>query len=335
SWTTSQTRRDVVQAYYGAILAKEKVRTLEEASRAAAAHVHQAELMVEQGLVTKSDALLARVKAGEVDAELASARGDARTALRQLATLLGTPDTLPSLPDRLPPAGAVRAVVGVSPDRVALADAVPSAELADLTSPAPEAALEERLDVRAARLGASAAQRDVVRARSTWLPRINAFGRFDWHSTDGLYRGDENWTVGVMATWTPIAGAGHLSESRAAAGRRAVAEARADAAFANARLEAESAADRLEAALERLAIAERAVEHAEEAHRIVSRKYEGGLATVVELLDASATETRTRLERAHATWTVIAEGAARALAVGGDPGRFAALDEHTGRSESE
>jgi outer membrane protein len=319
-WEDHRTRADVVKAYYGAILASEKVTTLEAASAAAAAHVRQAELMVEQGLVTKSDALLARVKAGEVDAELASARGAARSAVRQLATVLGVPGDLPALPARLPSAGAVRRVVGAE---------------GGLPGPAGESSLEGRLDVRAARLGLAAARRGVLRARSTWLPRINAFGRWDWHSPDGVYEGDENWTVGVMAEWTPVAGAAHLAASRAASGRRSVAEARAEAALANARLEAESSGDRLDAALQRLSIAERAVGHAVEAHRIVSAKYDGGLATVVELLDASATETRTRLDRAHAVYQVIAEGAARALALGMDPGLFAALDNDQRDDEGE
>ena len=45
--------------------------------------------MVRQGLVTKSDALLASVRAGDVDAQLAEAEGAAATARRQLAVLLG------------------------------------------------------------------------------------------------------------------------------------------------------------------------------------------------------------------------------------------------------
>ncbi|NIP78593.1 MAG: TolC family protein, partial [Gemmatimonadetes bacterium] len=93
-WESYATRADVVRAYYGAVLAAEKVETLEAAMEAARAHVRQAELMVEQGMVTKSDALLAEVKAGEVEAQLASARGEARSAVRQLATLLGTPEDL-------------------------------------------------------------------------------------------------------------------------------------------------------------------------------------------------------------------------------------------------
>jgi outer membrane protein TolC len=64
----------------------------------------------------------------------------------------------------------------------------------------------------------------------------------------------------------------------------------------------------------RLDIADRAVTQAAEAHRIVSRKYDGGLATVVELLDASATETAARLRQAAARHEVIGAAADRRLA---------------------
>ena len=186
--------------------------------------------------------------------------------------------------------------------------------------------LEQEADVRAAELGRSAARLDEWRARSTWLPRVNAFGRFDWHSLDGPYEGDENWTVGIMAQWTPIAGLSRYADHRRTAGRAAAARAQAEAAGAQAELEMVMSANRLEVALERLILAERAVAQAQEAHRIVGRRYDGGLATIVELLDASATETRTRLERAHSLYTVIAQAAGRVLATGRDPGVFAELD---------
>jgi len=307
-WARLSTRAQVVRAWFGATLAGEKVRTLEEAAHAARAHVKQAELMVEQGLVTRSDALLAAVKAGQVDAMLAEARGEARNARRGLATLLGRPDLDVAVPEQLPPAAAVR-------------------ELAlDLSGPVGAGMEATRADVRAAHLGLDAAAGDVLRTRAAWLPRLNGMARMEWHAADGLYRGQENWSVGVVAQWTPFAGAGQLAAHRAANGRRAAAEARAEAAAANASLEVATTADALAVALERLAIAERAVDQATEAHRIVTRKYEGGLATVVELLDASATETQTRLEHAHARYTVIDAGAGHALARGRDPGRFAILE---------
>ncbi len=305
AWTRLSTRVDVIRAYFGAVLAAEKVETLDAATSAAHGHVRQAESMAEQGLVTRSDALLASVKAGEVDADRIGAAGDVESARRALATLLGTPaDTAFVLPVGLPPAAALR-------ERLAPALA---------TEQAP------RSDVQAAELGASAARLDVRRAMSQWLPRVNAFGRYDWYSDRGVYAGPESWTLGVMATWTPLAGGAQAAAVRRARGRADAAEAQADAAVAQAALERERTATELRVALERLEIAERSVAQAEEAHRIVTRKYEGGLSTVIELLDAAAVETKTRLQRSAAAYAAIVAGAERLRALGRDPGALAGLE---------
>ena len=70
-WTRERTRADVARAYFGAMLATERTSTLEAALSAARDHVRQAEVMAANGMVTRSDVLLASVKAGEIEADLA------------------------------------------------------------------------------------------------------------------------------------------------------------------------------------------------------------------------------------------------------------------------
>lgn len=308
-WTRLAMRVDVVRAYYAAVLASERVGTLIAAASAAHAHVAQAESMVRQGLVTKSDALLASVRAGDIDAQLAEAQGGATTARRQLAVLLGgdarETASLPALPRALPDAERIRVVVGQ--------------DTAGLT-PSP------RADVRAASSAADAARADAVRARLSYAPRLNTFARYDWNSPARVYAGDKNWTVGIMASWSPFAGASDLSDVRASAGRTVAAQAEAAAAEANARLEAERTQTALAVALTRLDIAERAVAQSAEAHRIVARKYEGGLSTVVELLDAQAAETQSALAFSQSRWGAIVAAAERLLALGRDPASLEVLD---------
>lgn len=308
-WTRLAMRVDVVRAYYAAVLASERVGTLIAAASAAHAHVAQAESMVRQGLVTKSDALLASVRAGDIDAQLAEAQGGATTARRQLAVLLGgdarETASLPALPRALPDAERIRVVVGQ--------------DTAGLT-PSP------RADVRAASSAADAARADAVRARLSYAPRLNTFARYDWNSPARVYAGDKNWTVGIMASWSPFVGASDLSDVRASAGRTVAAQAEAAAAEANARLEAERTQTALAVALTRLDIAERAVAQSAEAHRIVARKYEGGLSTVVELLDAQAAETESALAFSQSRWGAIVAAAERLLALGRDPASLEVLD---------
>lgn len=308
-WTRISTRVDVVRAYYGAMLARERVATLLAAAAAAHAHVAQAEAMVRQGVVTKSDALLAAVRAGEIDAQLAEAEGASTTADRQLGVVLGGDGTTP-----VPALAAVRL-----PSTERIADAV-AGDTADVP-------LRARADVSAASEGLAAARGDALRARSTLLPRINGFARYDWNSPARVYAGDRNWTVGVMASWNVFAGAGEVADVHATAARAATARAEADLASASARLEAEQTRTALSVALTRLGIAERAVAQSAEAHRIVGRKYEGGLATVVELLDAQAAETQSALALAQARWGAIVAAAERRRALGLDPASLATLDD--------
>lgn len=302
-WTAAQTQLDVVRAYFGALLARERVITLEAARRAARDHVRQANAMADQGLVTRSDALLAQVKAGEVESDLLGAHADARLARAALALLLGAPgDTTLSLPDSLPGIGVVRGLAGDS-----------------------AAAAAERADVRAAGLMLAAATADARRSRAVWLPRLNAFGRQEWHSAASLAAGRPMWSVGVIAQWSLLSWA-NVADRRAAQGRLAAARAGAEAAQAQASFELAQREAEAAVADSRLVIAEQAVAQAAEAHRIVSRKYEGGIATVVELLDAAAVETATRLRHAAARFDLIVAVAARRQAKGLSLGALDLLD---------
>ncbi|MEP6991381.1 MAG: TolC family protein, partial [bacterium] len=163
SWTRLSIRVDVVRAYYGSVLATERASMLRTAAHAAHAHQTQAEAMVRQGMVTRSDALLAAVRAGEIDAQLAEADGTVLTARRQLGVLLGRDGAADVsevvAPGALPSAARIRAVVE-----------------ADTAVGQGHA----RADVDASERGLDAARADAVRARSTYLPRINSFARYDW-----------------------------------------------------------------------------------------------------------------------------------------------------------
>ncbi|MFN2315576.1 MAG: TolC family protein [Gemmatimonadales bacterium] len=296
-WAATSTRVNVFRAWFGGVLAREKVTTLAAALAAAESHVRQAGLMLEQGMVTRADLLLAQVKSGEVRADLIAARGDLALATRQLAMVLGTPDdTTLRIPVALP-------------DAQLLADV-----LADVETMEGDPLI--RADVEAARLGEQAARADLRRTRAAMLPRLNGFARYDWNTAAAVYSGQESWTVGVMASWSPFSGGAELAASRAARGRAEMAAAGAEASVAKASLEAAERGNALAVARERLAISSEAVAQSEEAHRLVSRSYAGGLATITELLGAAAAETGARLAHAAAVYQVIVAAAERQQALG-------------------
>lgn len=309
-WTQRSTRVEVVRAYYGIVLADERVAALRTAARAAQAHVAEAEALVRQGVATKSDALLASVRAGDVDAQLADAEGAATITRRQLALLLGRPAN--------DPAGVLIA-----------ATHLPSAERlrAELAADTIVRAAHDRADLRGATEALAAARGDALRAKVSLLPRVNGFARYDWNSPTSLYAGERNWTVGIMASWKPFAGANELADVKTSDARARAAAAEADGARAHAAVEIEQTRTALAVALIRLDIAERAAAQSTEAHRIVSRKYGGGLAGVVELLETQAVETECALALSRARFGTIVAAAERRRALGLDPASLASLDE--------
>jgi outer membrane protein TolC len=307
-WTRSGTALDVVRAYYAAILARQQVATLEQAAVAVAAHVHEAEAAAANGLVTRSDALLAGVRQGDIETQLDAARSAAMIARLRLALATGTPgDTLWTLPGAVP-------------------------ILAPL--PADSGTRGPRADVRAALAGRDAAEADRTRANLAMLPRVNGFGRYDWHDAGSLAAGKTMWTVGVMATWSPFTGGAELADRRRAAADAAGATAGAEAAQAAATLEQQAASAAASVAARALVTAGRSVQQATEAHRIITRKYAGGLAAVSELLDAQSAELATRLAEARARYDVVVARAQLARADGTDLTQLAAvLDAATAHPE--
>ncbi|HEY0929587.1 MAG TPA: TolC family protein [Gemmatimonas sp.] len=313
-WTNRQVRYDVVRAYYGAILAGEKVAALARAEAAAHSVVQQVEHMMEQGLVTHADALQARVRAADVTLQLTTARHDASTATRQLLLLLGrtSPEgaTLPLLPNALPDDSLVQALLRQPPTS---------------TAESPESAALQRDDVRAAQLGLDAARLDAHRASATVLPRVNGFARYDWHSPATLYAGRPNWTVGVMASWSLFGGGAELADIAGAQARMRLATVGREAAAAQAALEADETARGLSLAESRLDLAARAATQSREARRLVERRYAGGLATIAELLGADAMATEATLKHAAARYEAIVAVAAHRRATGADPAALAQL----------
>ena len=305
AWMRSGTQVAVISAYFGAVLANEMVLALDTALASAQAHQRQAESMHRNGVVTRSDALLAAVRAGEVEARLIGARSDSSLSGARVALAIGAPlDSVRIRAVKLPGVPAIRAL--------AAAPLPPSVE---------------RPDVRAARLSLETARADARRATALLLPRINAFGRLDWNAPGAPFGGDHGWTAGVMLSWSPFSGGSELAGARGAAARRESARAMAEAAEAEAELDLRSVESRTTVALARMDLAERAVAQSVEAHRIVARKYEGGVASVTDLFDAAAAETGARLAFAQSRYEAIMAAAERLRARGGDVAAIVMLED--------
>lgn len=255
----------VLQADAFVAVQEESVSTLQESLRVATERL-------KAGGAVKSDVLNLEVQVAQAREELIRARNGVKLALAALNTAIGT-------------------------------NMVDSAKVGSTTEPLPAkppenedpGAIQARPELQAARKGAAITQCAVRKARRQFLPTVNAFGSSDWNS-DVSTEFEQSYLVGVAAEVDLFDG---FRKDAALAGAKAMAraaDAEAEKAANNLRLDLTSSSIRAGEAWERLDVARRSIASAEEALRITRQRYEQGAADLPELLTAQAglTGTRTR-----------------------------------------
>nr|MCU0619226.1 TolC family protein [Gemmatimonadaceae bacterium] len=306
-WTRATTRADVARAWTGALAAREQAQALDSALLAARAGVAQAGAFLRAGTATRADVLLAEVRVGELEAALAAAHEQQRLARLGLALAMGAPgDTLAPLPAVLPATAALQRAL-----TAAAQEAAPAAT--------------GRADVQAAARQADAAAAARALAARHLVPRVGAMARQEWNTPDRPVAGVPFTTAGIMLQWTLFGGGADIGGRRAAAARADAAQAMADAARAAADLDVSRARGALGLAAERLALAERGAAQALEAERLVRRRYDGGLATIAELLAAGATRTQAQVTLAATRLAALDALITHRTATGRDLAPVAAL----------
>ncbi len=179
-WATERTREATVMQtralYYRAQGASAQLTAAEAAVEAARATRDLFARRRDRGLLTEADYLQAEAELAAAEAARLEAERRRLDALQALGRHLGwDPDTLPEPTDELAEPGSVEEE-GFEP--------------------------AARADIRALEQAAAAAAAAQRRARLQWLPAVDLFAEYGWHSGTVLGFQQDNWTVGAMLRWT-------------------------------------------------------------------------------------------------------------------------------------
>jgi len=297
----NRVRAQVVEAWFGVGLARMAANTWETGLVVAKSYEKQAASGQRNETATRSDVLRSRVEVASIGASLAKARTDVVLAEKRLALLLG--------------GGPLPGIVPA----IELTDSVLKAQRAKETHG------QNTLELEVVALQADAARAAWCRARDAFLPRLNGMARVDWKEHASMFQKDPSWSVGIVASWNILGGAQVIGFEREAHGRWREAETGRQALRAQQAMEREAEQARLAAALERLDIERGSLEQVSESHRIVSRRYDEGLATIAERIEAGALETKIRLEMVALRQDAVASLAKLALLEGRDPSALISL----------
>jgi outer membrane protein len=267
-----QLTKNILMAYQGVHTARAYIKVADEARVAAEEYVRITEKLHKQGMVVKSDVLSARVNLEDVKVKAIEARNAEASALNQLAMMMGK-----SLDEPFD-VGAM-----VAPNLLTGNDI----ELR-------QKARDGHAGLRALRNQLEGAGAQVNAARAGKKPQFNVMLRQDWNDkTPGLSA--PSYTAAGVLSWTAFdGGITHAGIDRAEAARSELVAKIRQAEDGIAYQVTDARRKALEAE-EKLAAREANLEQAREAQRLVRKRYENGMGTLVELLAAQA-----QLDKANA-----------------------------------
>ena len=275
-----QTRLDVSFAYYELQRADEQVRISQSAVRNAERSLADAQALFDAGLGTRFDVLRAQVQLARENQNLTAARSDQQTRRRDLARLLSLPQS----------------VNLVAADPVALAGLWnPSLEQSIVLAFQNRAELQQRLAER----NFNREQRRV--ARSERFPQLSLFFNYNLLDVfnDGLGLAD-GYTAGARLRWSIFDGG--AANARVAQEEADIAI--AETQFANdrnrIRFRVEEAYFALQSNLQNIQTATVALEQANEALRLARLRFQAGVGTQTEVIDAENDLTRAEGDRVRA-----------------------------------
>ena len=258
------------QVFEGLNLAASLADVVTAAINNAEAHARQARSLLEAEMATEADVLQTEVFLSRLQQQLITVRNQQAMAGEMVRLLTATETPLVIAAGQLPP--------------VATSSAAPSPDTAGA---------EGRSDILARQHEADAAAKMKNVATGAMLPHVNLSVQRDLYSHDSAFGADaRSWSLGVYATWDVFKGLENISSLRQAKAEQRAAEHRLQFEVRKARHEAQQAWRDAEAARQRVAVAERAVEAARASLRIVSNQYREGLASMVDLLDVQTAATR-------------------------------------------
>lgn len=271
--TRQEVAFQVFRLYLDVQRSQAQLLTADQAVGEARENMRLATVRSEAGTGLRSDELRARTHLLTVEQHQISARNNLTLAGMQLALVAGLPNgTLIKISEPVAPAAFT-----FSP--------------AELTG----AAIEERSDLKQSRAELERNDAAVKLARSAWFPSLAAFGSYQLNAKDTPFGSDnDSWMAGVSLKWNVFDGFRRGNEQARAAYARSAAAEILEGKDREVRFQVQESILRREETAKRLEVARSALLDAAETVRLLTRRFENSLATMVELLDAQNTLNQVR-----------------------------------------
>lgn len=272
----------VAERYYGALMAKAFVTVREDAVKSLEESLRIANERLKAGAAVRADTLTLDVKMAEAREALIRSRNGLLLAVAALNAAIGSGEELTA--EQLQEAN--------EPGDVAR----PSAGRGGRGA--------ERPELRALGAAVKAGSAAEERARGAGLPTVSAFGTFDLDSGNGSDY-ENSYFAGVALEWDLFDGFRRSSAGEKAKAERLALERDLAEAAINVSLDVRQAELQVQDAWERLGVAAKSIESAQEALRVTRERYQQGSADIAELTVAQSGLTAMRVSKTSAYYEYL------------------------------
>ena len=260
----------VTAAYYQIGSLKELMAVSQETLETAREFERNAQARVTVGQATRIDLLRAQLEVKRCEKDLGNVIDTHDMAKQSLAYLIGLEGEFST----------------VDPT-----DISPVSEAVDTLK---ERAMKERLEVQEAALQEKIAQRSRRETQMKWLPTFDLTYNWNWNSAAGFSGQNDSWMLIFGAKWSLLEGGGRLAQLKERGSKIRMAQNSLAQLFLDIRKEVDQNYKQVKKQQRNVDLTAQQVLMAEENHRMVTRQYEVGMASSLDVLNATTTLSNTR-----------------------------------------
>ncbi len=264
--------QELVRRYFAVSLAGQRLSVAIEALTSAQATMRQARDRVEQGMAVQSDQLVAEVFLAQRMQEKIEAENQRKVAMAALDELLGVTQMEATVTDELEGRD-------FPPQQLSWWE---------------EEMRQRRPELKITEQAIQIARSQVSIQKSNFLPSLQAWSSYEWHGDSLDYTGN-NWGAGVELRWNLFRGFSDSKELSAAQLQEQKAQEKQREIKNQITLQLKEAYFQFQSAREKLSVAAAAIKHAAKSERIHADRYEEGLVTIQDALQAKTAYKETRL----------------------------------------
>ena len=262
---------EVEKAYMQLQLAHKAVVVWEKAFEGSVENKRLAENSFKQGYLQRADVLAIEVHVSEIQNQLQTAKSNVHNASDYLSFLMGQ-ETL---------------LVWQPTNHLEIKKIVP-VERGILS--------QDRADIRAMVLASEAYEKMNKANQMAFLPRLNAFGSFEWYDRELFQGGSNGYIVGAELSWDLFRGSKRLGKVQTSKAQYEQSKLELDQYMAQSKMEINRSMRQLNDLYQQLKRSELAMEQSDEALRIRTNRFEQGLEKTTELLQSETQFAQKQLE---------------------------------------